>query len=59
MRAGLAVKSGELEIGVSFEELLGTVILKADRETAIVSFALDLDDRAEAKFRVANASAHQ
>ena len=49
----------ELQVGVPLEQLLGTVVLEAHGQAAIVTFTFYVDDCAQAELGVAHASAHQ
>ena len=40
--------SGDLQIGVALDQFLGAVILEAHGELAVLAFAFDIDDRADA-----------
>ena len=51
--------SGDLQIGVALDQFLWAVILKAHGKLAVLAFAFDADDRADAVFRVADARADQ
>ena len=50
---------GELEIGVAFDEFFGAVIGEADGEAAVLAFAFDADDGAQAVAGVADAFADE
>lgn len=50
---------GELQIRVALEQFLGPMVLEADGNPAVFAVAFDLDDGADAEFRMADALAYE
>ena len=48
-----------MQIGVTFDEFFCAVVLEADGQLAILTFAFDFDDRPDAVFGMAHARADQ